>query len=69
MAIVLLLVAGGFAYAGKRLRTPLKLRRPGATTAGFMTAIWLLAIYTIVVAFVVYGLQLRQAYREFVGRC
>jgi hypothetical protein len=47
LAIVLLVVAGGFAYAGKRLRAPLKITPPGSPAAGFMIAIWLLAIYTV----------------------
>jgi hypothetical protein len=68
LAIVLLVVASGFAYAGKRLRAPLRVTRPGGTAAGFMIAIWLLAIYTVVVATFVYGLQMKQAYPEFVGR-
>jgi len=44
LAIVLLVVAGGFAYAGKRLSLPLKITPPGSTAAGFMISIWLLAI-------------------------
>src|SRR5262249_38618797 len=58
LAIVLLVVASGFAYAGKRLHAPLEVTRPGVTAAGFMIAIWLLAIYTVGVATFVYGLQL-----------
>jgi hypothetical protein len=65
LVIVLLVVASGFAYAGKRLRAPLELTRPGVTTAGFMIAIWLLAIYTVGVATFVYGLQVKQAYPGF----
>lgn len=65
LAIVLLVVAGGFVYAGSRLRTPLKITRPGRTVAGFMIAIWLLALYTVVVATHVYGLQVKQAYPDF----
>ena len=34
LAIVLLTVAGGFAYAGKRLRAPLAVARPGRVAAG-----------------------------------
>jgi hypothetical protein len=34
LAIALLVVAGGFAYAGKRLRAPLGVTRPGSTAAG-----------------------------------
>ena len=67
LAVVLLVVASGFAYAGRRLRAPLGVTRPGATVAGFMIAIWLLAIYTVIVATHVYGLQVRQAYPDFVA--
>jgi hypothetical protein len=67
LAIVLLVVACGFACAGKRLRAPFELTRPGGTTAGFMIAIWLLAIYTVGVATFVYGLQLKRAYPDFVA--
>ena len=67
LAIVLLVVAGGFAYAGKRLRAPLRVTRPGGIAAGFMIAIWLLAIYNVGVATFVYGLQVKQAYPGFVA--
>jgi len=65
LAVVLLAVAGGFAHAGKALRTPLAVARPGGTAAGFMIAIWLLAIYNVLVATFVYGLQVKQAYPGF----
>ena len=67
LAIALLVAASGFAYAGKRLRTPLKIERPGATVAGFMIAIWLMTLYTVIVATSVYGLQVKQAYPDFVA--
>ena len=67
LAIVLLAVAGGFAYAGKRLRTPLAVARPGRIAAGFMIAIWLIAIYDVVIATHVYGLQVREAYPAFLA--
>jgi hypothetical protein len=67
LAIALIAVAGGFAYAGGRLRAPLAVKRPGAVAAGFMIAIWLIAIYTVVIATHVYGLQVRQAYPGFVA--
>jgi len=67
LAIVLLVVASGFVYAGARLRTPLEVTRPGRVAAGFMIAIWLLAIYTFGVAMFVYGLQLKHAYPSFVA--
>jgi hypothetical protein len=67
LAIGLLVVACGFAYAGKRLRAPFEVMRPGGTAAGFMIAIWLLAIYNVGVATFVYGLQVKQAYPGFVA--
>jgi hypothetical protein len=67
LAIALLVVASGFVYAGKRLRAPLEVTRPGGTVAGFMIATWLLAIYTVIVATFVYGLQVKQAYPGFVA--
>ena len=67
LAIVLLVVASGFAYAGRRLRVPLKVMRPEGAAAGFMIAIWLLAIYTVGVTTFVYGLQVKQTYPDFVA--
>jgi hypothetical protein len=67
LAIALLVVASGLVYAGKRLRTPLKIERPGVTVAGFMIAIWLMALYTVIVATFVHGLQVKQAYPGFVA--
>ncbi len=67
LAIVLLVVASGFASAGKRLRAPVGIARPGGIIAGFMIAIWLLAICDVLVATFVYGLQLKQAYPDFVA--
>ena len=67
LAIVLLVVACGFAYAGRRLRVPLKVMRPEGAAAGFMIAIWLLAIYTDGITAFVYGLQVKEAYPGFVA--
>ncbi len=67
LAIVLLVVASGFAYAGRRLRVPLKVVRPEGAAAGFMIAIWLLAIYTDSITAFVYGLQVKEAYPGFVA--
>jgi hypothetical protein len=66
LAIVLLVVACGFVYAGTRLRAPLRIARPGSTVEGFMFAIWALAVCAFGVAISVYGLQLRHAYSDFV---
>jgi hypothetical protein len=67
LAIVLLVAACGFAYAGKRLRAPLAITRPGSTVAAFMVAIWLLTNYTVTVVWWVYGLQVKQSYPDFVA--
>ena len=67
LAVALLVVAGVFAYAGKQVRAPLRLTRPGAIVAAFMIAIWLLAIDNVLVATYVYGLQVKQAYPGFVA--
>jgi hypothetical protein len=67
LAIVLLVVAGGFAYAGRRLRVPLKVMRPEGAAAAFMIAIWLLAIYTDGIAAFVYILHVKEAYPGFVA--
>ena len=62
LAIILAAVAGAFAYLGTRVRSPIGVRRPGRTVSGFMIAIWLLAIYTFIVAFYVTGVQVRQVH-------
>ena len=67
LAIVLLVVASGFAYAGRRLRVPFEVTRPEGAAAGFMIAIWLLAIYTAGITTFVYGLQVKEAFPDFVA--
>jgi hypothetical protein len=66
LVIVLLVVACGFMYAGKRLHTPLRIKHPGSTVAWFLIAIWTLAVCTLGAAWTVYGLQLKEAYPSFV---
>jgi hypothetical protein len=67
LAVVLLVVASGVAYAGRRLSAPLEVSRPGGAAAGFMIAIWLLAIYTDGITTFVYGLHVKEAYPGFVA--
>jgi hypothetical protein len=67
LAVVLLAVAGLFAFTGMRLKAPLAVAPPGRTAAAFMLAIWLLSIYDLCVATFVYGLQLKQVYPDFVA--
>lgn len=62
LAIVLVTVAGTLTYLGTRVRSPISVTRPGRTVSGFMIAIWLLAIYTFLVAYYVTGVQLRQVH-------
>ena len=66
LALVLFVAAGGFAYAGRLLRAPLKVMRPEGAVAGFMIVIWVLAVYTDGIAAFVYGLHVKEAYPGFV---
>jgi hypothetical protein len=50
LAIALLVVASGFACAGNRVRAPVRVARPGRISAGFMIAVWLLAICDVLAA-------------------
>jgi hypothetical protein len=67
LAIVLVVVACGFAYAGSRLRTPIAIARPRGVAAGLMVVIWLLSGYVFFIAWFVYGLQVKLAYPGFVA--
>lgn len=44
LALVLLIAAGGAAYAGTRLPLPARAPRPGQKTANFMLAAWIVAM-------------------------
>jgi hypothetical protein len=65
LAVVLLAVAGGLAYAGTRWPGPFQARRPRPAVANLMLAIWILAITVFLVCASVY---VRQARHEFPGR-
>jgi hypothetical protein len=65
LAVVLLAVAGGVAYAGTRWPGPLQARRPRPAVANLMLAIWILAITGFLVCASVY---VHQARHEFPGR-
>jgi hypothetical protein len=60
LAVVLVAVAGGVAYAGTRLRLPIRPARPGHTARTFMLAAWLLAIAALLVCVSVDVEQLRR---------
>lgn len=62
LAIALIALATASAYIGGRLRTPVSVSRPGRAVSCFMIAIWALAIYTFLVAYYAYALQLRQVH-------
>jgi hypothetical protein len=66
--LVALLIAVGAAFAcvGTRLQNPIAVRRPGRTVSCIMIAIWLLAIYTFLVAIAAYGVQLKETHLIFV---
>jgi len=67
LVIVLVVMAGAFVCAGRRLSVPLKVARPQGVAVAFMIAIWLLAIYTDGINAFVYGLRVRDAYPGFVA--
>jgi hypothetical protein len=62
LAVVLVAVAVAFAYLGTRVRAPIGVTRPGRTVSGFMIAIWLLAIYTFIVALGVTHVQMQEVH-------
>ena len=62
LAIVLLAIAGGVAYAGTRLRLPVRAARPGLAPTIFMLVTWVLAIAAFLAGVAVYALQYRHAY-------
>jgi hypothetical protein len=65
LAVVLLAVAGGVAYAGTRWPGPFQARKPRPAIAHLMIAVWILAITVFLVCASVY---VRQARHELPGR-
>jgi hypothetical protein len=65
LAVVLLALAGGVAYAGTRWPGPFQARRPRPPVRNLLLAIWVLAITTFLVCASVYVHQARQ---DFPGR-
>lgn len=61
LALVLLIAAGGTAYAGTRLPLPARAPRPGQKTANFMLAAWIFAMTAFVVCV---GVVVQQARRD-----
>jgi hypothetical protein len=65
LAVVLLAVAGGVAYAGVRWPGPFPARKPRPAVANLMIAVWVLAIAVFLVCASVY---VQQARHELPGR-
>lgn len=61
LALVLLIAAGGTAYAGTRLPLPARAPRPGQKTANFMLAAWIFAMTAFLVCV---GVVVQQARRD-----
>jgi hypothetical protein len=60
LAIVLVAAAAGMAYAGTRLRRPVRLPRPGQTATGILVVAWLLAITAFLACAARYVSAMRQ---------
>ncbi len=60
LAVVLFVIAILFAYFGMKLKEEIKVHKTGKLIAGFLIAMWCLAIAIFLVAAIVYGLQLIQ---------
>jgi hypothetical protein len=63
LVLILLAVVALFALAGARIRKPIAIGRSSRVVIGFLIAIWLLSIFTFVVATGAYGIQMRQTHR------
>ena len=61
LAMVLVAVAGGVAYAGTRLRLPVRPARPGRTARTLMLVTWLLAIAALLAGV---SVDVLQVYRD-----
>jgi hypothetical protein len=62
LAVVLLAIVALLAYLGKRLSAPVTVERPGKAVSYFMIVIWILSIWTCLIAFYAYGVQLYEVH-------
>jgi ABC-2 type transport system ATP-binding protein len=62
LAVGLLAVAGGAAYAGARLRRPLQAARPAASVVVLMFTLWIIALIAVLIGLTVY---VRQFVRDY----
>jgi hypothetical protein len=60
LALGLLAAAAGVAYAGARLRRPLRPAQPGRTARFLILVTWVLAIATFLVCLTIYAMRARQ---------
>ncbi len=67
LALVLLVIAGGLAYLGTRVRRPLEFKRPGWTLGGLIIALFVLSVYTFLIAVTAYLTALVQQHPDYVG--
>jgi hypothetical protein len=62
LALVLVAAAVGVAYAGARLRRPLRPARPGRTARILILVTWVLAIAAFLVCLTIYAMRARQGH-------
>jgi hypothetical protein len=67
LALVLLVIAGALVYLGTRVRRPLEFKRPGWTLGGLIVGLFVLSVYTFLVAVGAYGTALIQQHPGYVG--
>lgn len=67
VALVLLVIAGALAFLGTRVRRPLAFKRPGWTFGGLIIGMFVLAVFTFLVAASAYGAALIQQHPNYVG--
>lgn len=67
LALVLLVITGALAYLGTRVRRPLEFKRPGWTLGGLIIGMFVLSVYTFLVAATAYATALIQQHPDYVG--
>ena len=67
LALVLLVIAGALVFLGTRVRRPLAFKRPGWTLGGLIIGMFVLAVFTFLVAAGAYGAALIQQHPQYIG--
>jgi vacuolar-type H+-ATPase subunit I/STV1 len=57
---LLVLIGALFIFLGARLKSPVGVRQPGKAAAIFMVVIWVMSIFTFLVAIAAYAVQMRE---------